>query len=165
MEQTNCTLLLSIFEGAIITIVDKEEPLSSMRVAASIGMRIPFCAGASGQAFLAYLPDAKIEELLLKPGLKAFTPTSITNPDRYRATLLKVRKQGYAVDDNEQYLQGVGAIAVPLFAPTFEGEKARSVTAVITLVSFSSHLSPEKIAEFTGPMLEAGQKISGMLGR
>jgi DNA-binding IclR family transcriptional regulator len=165
MEQTNCTLLLSIFEGATITIVDKEEPLGSMRVAASIGMRIPFCAGASGQAFLAYLPDAKIEELLLKPGLKAFTPTSITNPDRYRATLLKVRKQGYAVDDNEQYLQGVGAIAVPLFAPTFEGEKARSVTAVITLVSFSSHLSPEKIAEFTGPMLEAGQKISGMLGR
>jgi len=167
MEQTNASILLSVLDGATITIVDKEEPLATLRVAASIGMRIPFCAGASGKAFLAYLPAERVDELLADPGLKDFTPTSIIDPDHYRATLATVREQGYAVDDNEEYLQDVGAIAVPIFspAPALEANRpGRAVSAVITIVSFSSQLYPKKIAEFTPYLIEAGSRISEALG-
>ena len=56
MERTGSAILLGIFYGATITIVDKEEPITEVRVAASVSMSVPFCAGAFGTVFLAYLP-------------------------------------------------------------------------------------------------------------
>jgi len=170
MEQTGATILLGTFDGTAITIVDKEEPLSDLRVAASIGMRIPFCAGSFGQAFLAYLPEDTLDRLLAEPGLKAFTPTSITDPDRYRASLAQVRVRGYAIDDNEEYLRDVGAISVPIFGPqpgpaaASNGHPGPPVVAAITLVSFDSRLSPQNIAELTPYLVAAGRKISEDLG-
>lgn len=162
MEQTGCTILLGIFEEGIITIVDKEEPLADLRVAASIGMRLPFCAGSFGQAFMAYAPEETVARLLQSPGLKAFTETSITDPAQYWAELAKVRAQGYAVDDNEAYLRDVRAISVPIFGPSpgDHGRAEPNVIAAITLVSFSSRLPTEKVAIFTRLMLEASRRIS-----
>jgi DNA-binding IclR family transcriptional regulator len=162
MERANATFLLGAFDGAAITIVDKEEPGAEVRVSASIGMKIPFCAGAFGRAFLAYLPTETVERLLANPGLRAFTPTSITDPEAYRMALAAVRKQGYAVDDTEEYLRGVGAISVPIFAPAASGTP--EVTAVITLVGFSSQLTREKIAESAPWLIEASREISEKLG-
>ena len=163
MERTNATCLLGAFDGKAITIIDKEEPMADVRVAASIGMKIPFCAGAFGQAFLAYLPPETVDPLLVNPGLKAFTPTSITDPDQYRLALATVQKRGYALDDNEEYLRGVEAIAVPIFVPGLDsGDK--EVTAVMTLVGFSSQLSAEKMSEFIPWLVESGQEISEKLG-
>ena len=170
VEQTNATILLGIRDGATITIVDKAEPLANVWVAASIGMRIPFCAGAFGKAFLAFLPDETVNQLLVNPGLIAFTSTSITGVEQYRIALNVVRTQGYAVDDNQEYLLDVGAISVPVFAPApvlsgiEAGQDGREVTAVITLVNFCSRLSPEKIAEYTPYVVEAGREISAKLG-
>jgi DNA-binding IclR family transcriptional regulator len=170
MEQTDATMLLGAFDGRNIIVIDKEEPFTNLRVAASIGMHLPFCAGAFGQAFLAYLPAAVVDQLLANPGLRAFTAASMTNPDEYRAALATVRAQGYAIDDKEEYLQDVGAISVPIFKPEMLPQTGKGatpkpeVTAVITLVNFSSRLSPQKIAEFIPWMVEAGQKISETLG-
>jgi DNA-binding IclR family transcriptional regulator len=162
-DRTNSTCLLGTFDGKAITIVDKEEPLADVRVAASIGMKIPFCAGAFGQAFLAYQSPETVDQLLANPGLKAFTPTSITDPDQYRLTLAEVRTRGYAIDDTEQYLRGVEAIAAPIFVPAIDADDLQ-VAAVITLVGFSSQLSPDKIAKFTPWLVEAGKEISERLG-
>jgi DNA-binding IclR family transcriptional regulator len=162
MERANATFLLGTFDGQAITIVDKEEPQAEVRVATSIGMKIPFCAGAFGRAFLAYLPSETVDQLLANPGLKAFTPTSITDPNQYRAALATVRAQGYAVDDTEEYLRGVGAIAVPIFAPAASGEP--EIAAVMTLVGFSLQLTPATIAEFTSWLVEAAGEISEKLG-
>lgn len=169
MEQTSATILLGTFDGQIITIVDKEEPIADVRVSASIGMKIPFCAGAFGKVFLAYLPEEAVACLLAEPGLKAFTPTSITDPDEYRRALAAVRAQGYAIDDNEEYIPGVEAISVPVFVPSSlplpeKDDHSREVVAAITLVSFNSTLSPEKLKEFMPSMIAAGHEISAKLG-
>ena len=170
VEQTNATILLGTFGRTTITIIDKDEPITDVRIAASIGMQIPFCAGSFGKAFLAYLSDEIVEGLLLNPGLKAFTSTSVTAIDQYRTALAVVRNQGYAVDDNEEYLLDVGAISVPVFAPAPVVSEdnnngfGREVAAVITLVNFSSRLSPAKIAEYVPYVIEAGREISEKLG-
>lgn len=169
MEHTHCTILLGTFDGKSITLVDKEEPVADVRVSASIGMKIPFCAGSFGRAFLAFMPADVVDQLLIDPGLKAFTPTSITDPDEYRSALARVRTRGYAVDDSEEYIPGVEAVAVPIFAPpsitssTSDGSGSE-VVAAMTLVNFNSILSSEKIGEFTPLMIEAGRAISSKLG-
>ena len=168
MERTSATFLLGTFDGVNIVIVDKEEPLADVRVTASIGMRLPFCAGAFGQAFLAYLPPEIVDRLLLTPGLKAFTPTSITDIEQYRATLAIVRAQGYAFDDTEAYLPGVAAISVPIFTPASASSPSQfglgDVAAVITLVHFKSYLSSQKATEFIPWLLEASREVSEKLG-
>ena len=170
MEQTSATILLGILDGATITIVDKDEPLTDVRVAASIGMRLPFCAGAFGKVFMAFMPDEVVDQLLDSPGLVAFTPASITDVDQYRVALDTVREQGYAIDDREEYLLDVGAISAPIFAPAPASNESgdrrdgREVAAVITLVNFSSRLSPEITAEFIPYVVEAGREISQKLG-
>jgi IclR family acetate operon transcriptional repressor len=170
VEQTGATVLLGILDGATITIVDKDEPLTDVRVAASIGMKIPFCAGSFGKAFLAYLPDETVDRLLANPGLITFTSTSITDAEQYRQALEMVRVQGYAIDDKEEYLLDVGAISVPVFAPapvaadSNSQTRGREVTAVLTLVNFGSRLTPEKLAEFTPHVVAAGREISEKLG-
>ena len=170
MEQTSATVLLGTFNNSTITLIDKDEPLTDVRVAASIGMQLPFCAGSFGKAFLAYFSSEIVENLLKHPGLHAFTPTSITAAKQYRAALAQVRQQGYAIDDNQEYLLDVGAISVPIFAPaptvsSPDGQQTgREVTAVVTLVNFSSRLTPEKIAEFTPYVVDTGREISEKLG-
>lgn len=170
MEQTSATILLGTLNDTTITLIDKDEPLTDVRVAASIGMQIPFCAGSFGKAFLAYLPADTLDQLLENPGLHAFTPTSITNPKKYRAALAKVREQGYAVDDNQEYLLDVGAISAPIFAAApvnsvaNTGGSGREVVAVMTLVNFSSRLTPQKIAQYTPWVVDAAQEISAKLG-
>jgi DNA-binding IclR family transcriptional regulator len=162
-ERTSVTVLLGTFDGKAITIVDQEEPLAEVRVTASIGMKIPFCAGAFGKAFLAHLPAETVDRLLTNPGLKAFTPTSIIEVEAYQTALAQVRSQGYAVDDNEEYLRGVGAIAVPIFASAPESG-GRQVAAVMTLVGLNSKLSAKNMTEFTPWLIEACQEISEKLG-
>jgi hypothetical protein len=64
----------------------------------------------------------------------------------------------------------VGAISVPVFGPapgslTPDGSRVgREVVAVVTLVDFSSRLSPKKIAEFVPRLVEAARDISDQLG-
>jgi IclR family transcriptional regulator, KDG regulon repressor len=170
MKQTNATILLGTFNGHSITIVDQEEPVTDVRVTASIGMSLPFCAGSFGQAFLAFLPTQAVEQLLVDPGLRAFTPTSITNPDRYLEVLATVRAQGYAIDADQAYLLDMGAISVPIFGPGGEaagdgrGACRPEVVAVVTLVNFSSRLSTENLEQFTPWVVEAGRAISERLG-
>ncbi|MCI0564704.1 MAG: IclR family transcriptional regulator [Nitrososphaera sp.] len=169
VEQSGATILLGIFDEATITIIDKEEPLTDLRVAASIGMQIPFCAGSFGKAFLAYFPEEVVDRLLADPGLQPFTPTAATDPGQYKAALAVVREQGYAVDNNEEYLQDVGAISAPIFTPgavmlAAGREHGPEVAAVMTLVNFSSRLPPEEIGTFTSWVVEAARSISEALG-
>jgi IclR family transcriptional regulator, KDG regulon repressor len=168
MEQTGATVLLGILSGSKITLVDKEEPVSEVRVAASVGMQLPFCAGAFGKAFLAFLPEEVVSSLLADPGLRAFTPTSMTNPNQYRVALAEVRAQGYAVDDKEEYLLDVGAISAPVFQSVplaVAAQKGRGeVAGVVTLVSFSSRLSPDRIAEYIPLVVATAKEISEKLG-
>lgn len=166
MEQTSATVLLGTLNGSKITIVDKEEPTGDVRVTASVGMQLPFCAGAFGKAFLAYLPEELVNALLAEPGLRAFTPTAITSPDQYHAALAQVRSQGYAVDDTEEYLLDVGAISAPVFqpAPVAASRDRSEVAGVVTLVSFSSRLSPDKMAEYIPLVVATAREISEKLG-
>ena len=48
--------------------------------------------------------------------LQANTERSITDPDRLRDALAEIRTQGYSTDD-EEFMTGMAAIAVPVLDP------------------------------------------------
>ncbi|MEZ5176662.1 MAG: IclR family transcriptional regulator [Acidimicrobiia bacterium] len=151
------SVLLGTFHHDQLTIIDKVDPVGSLHVSAAIGQRIPFSAGSFGRVFLAWLPEARVDELIATHGLEAFTPASITDPNEYKAELALVRERGYAVDDTEEYLLGVRAVSVPLMG--IDG-----VVAALTIVGFTSRSGDQPGELAIKAALAASKAISEQLG-
>jgi IclR family transcriptional regulator, acetate operon repressor len=72
-------------------------------------------ARASGKLLLAFAPQAVREAYLGTHKLSRLTPNTITTRAALRAELGRIREQGYAVD-NEEFVEGLCCLAVPLDA-------------------------------------------------
>ena len=77
-----------------------------------MGHAVPLHATSTGKAFLAALPAAELDALLLAP-LPGYTATTLTEPAALRAELDQVRARGHAVSrgELEAALWGVSAAA------------------------------------------------------
>ncbi len=157
-RETDKTVLLGTFGDDAIIVIDKVDPVGTLHVSATIGQRIPFSAGSFGRVFLAWMPPDEVDRLLATHGLEPFTPSSITDPDDYRAELARVRRQGYAIDDREEFLLGVRAVSVPL-----RGIDDR-VVAGLTVVGFTSRLEDQPGETAIKAALRAAEDISSQLG-
>lgn len=90
--------------------VDCNHPV---RILSHIGRHNPSHATSSGKTILAHQPDEFIEEYI-QVKMEKYTPYTITNPEDLKATLLKVKEQGYAISI-EEMLEGVASIAAPIY--------------------------------------------------
>src|SRR3990170_3917037 len=156
-SETGSTSLLGVFEEEVIVIVDKAEPVSDLKMTASVGQRLPFCAGSFGRALLAWMDEATVDRLLASPGLRRFTRTSIIQPRAYRSSLADVRRRGYAADDREEYLPGVWAASAPIRDPG-------GVVAALTVVDFTSRMTAKRKNAATEALLRATRHVSQRLG-
>jgi DNA-binding IclR family transcriptional regulator len=77
-----------------------------------IAGRLPLHISSSGLVFLAYGPADLTERVLARP-LERYTAATITSPQRLRATLDQVRRQGYALLAGHVHEDATG-IAVPV---------------------------------------------------
>ncbi len=157
VEETRKSVLLGTFHEDRLTIIDKVDPVGTLHVSASIGQQVPFSAGSFGRVFLAWLPESRVDRLIAKHGLEAFTPASITDPDEYKAELARVRELGYAMDDTEEYLLGVRAVSVPLMGPD-------GVVAGLTVVGFTSRSEDQPGEQAIKAAVSAAHEISIQLG-
>jgi IclR family KDG regulon transcriptional repressor len=105
-------VLLTVTEGTRITYLDKIESQQAVVTQEKVGGTAPAYCVSSGKALLAF--DKERLELVIKEGLKEFTPLTITDPAKLRQECEKIRKQGYAVNRGE-YRTGVTGIAAPIF--------------------------------------------------
>jgi IclR family KDG regulon transcriptional repressor len=67
-----------------------------------------------GKAMLAFMPDSEVESYLSQP-LAPATPETITDPDKFRAELAKIRLQGFATDNMEAEV-GINCVGVPIIS-------------------------------------------------
>jgi DNA-binding IclR family transcriptional regulator len=156
-REIHVSVFLGVFENDGITIVEKAESPEQLRISAPIGQRVPFCAGSFGRVFLAYMPLSEVDRLINERGLRRFTRTAITDPSKYRSSLAEVKGQGYAVDDTEEYLDGVWAVS----APIFDGD---GVAAGLTSVTFKAQIKPKKAGEIIRATLAAAEEVTRRLG-
>jgi len=157
MEATGETVFLGVFENDGITIIDKTEPPGEMKITAPFGQRVPFCAGCFGRVFLTWMSETEVDRLLVSPGLRKFTETSITNPAAYKASLASARRRGYAVDDTEEYLEGVWAVSAPIH--DIEG-----VVAALTVVGFTGRMTTTQKKGAIHAAVAAARQVSQLMG-
>lgn len=113
VEETGETANMALLDGDEIVYVAQVPSKHSMRMFTEVGRRVlPHSTGV-GKALLASFPADEVRALLGRTGMPAATDKTITTPDGFIAALEDVRRQGYAIDDNEQEI-GVRCLAVPV---------------------------------------------------
>jgi IclR family acetate operon transcriptional repressor len=88
---------------------------------------VPAHATALGKAMLAFSERAVVERVIAR-GLTAYTPYTLTLPDRLRRELIATRLRGLAVDRGEFELKST-ALAVPVLGPGGQAVAALSARA------------------------------------
>lgn len=92
---------------------DRVETDWAFRVQLPIGTHVPFHCTASGKAFLASLEPRKRKAFARGLVLARWTPKTITDPDDLLDELSTISRRGFATD-NEEFMDGMVAIAVPV---------------------------------------------------
>ena len=107
------TANIGVLDGLDYIYVERIECEWPLRLHLKIGDRTPAHCLAGGKVMLAYLEDDLRSRLLRSRKLVARTQRSITRVADLEAELERVRSQGYALA-NEENFEGIVAVAVPI---------------------------------------------------
>ena len=155
-EKVNETVHLAVLDGSEIMYVYNLESTQAIRMRSDVGVRKPAYCTAEGQAILAFQPPEVIEDVI-RAGLAARTPQTVTDADKLRRVLEAVRQRGCAIEDEESEL-GMRCIAAPL------RNDAGEVVAAIGLAGPVSRLSKKALAAYIPHVIETAAQISARLG-
>jgi IclR family acetate operon transcriptional repressor len=98
-----------LYRGRILHIVGAEKPSLPIRYA-RFGKIVPLHCSAMGKALLAYLPEERVKALIESQGMPRLTPKTLTTYKALAKDLEGVRKNGFAVAD-EEHVPGLFAVA------------------------------------------------------
>jgi DNA-binding IclR family transcriptional regulator len=110
-----------------------------------------------GKVLLASLPEEQLDRLLATSVLQRYTPKTVTDPDRLKQELRIVRRQGYAMADEELAI-GVRSVAAPI--RNREGE----VVAAMNITGPTVRFKGRRIGELRRMVIEGARRISALLG-
>lgn len=79
-----------------------------------VGYRSPLYCSAVGRAILAFLPNDRVNEILLASKLQALTPFTKTDPAEIKAELPAIRRTGISYG-REENIAGITGNAAPVF--------------------------------------------------
>lgn len=142
------TVLLGRVEADGVRILERAEaPLerAELRIAAPAGMRIHLLASATGRLIVSAWPAERRAAFARGGPLPSFTARSIVEPEAFVSAAEEAGRAGYGID-REEYLDGVNAVAAPIYAP------GRELVALLWAVGHS--------ARFNGAALsQAGERL------
>lgn len=102
---------LTTLSGNEVVYLDRAETPEPLRFYLHPGSRVPAHCSASGKMLLSQFSPSQRHKLLGHAPLQQHTPKTIVDLDRLEQDLKQVRRDGYAIDD-EEFLPGLVCVAV-----------------------------------------------------
>ena len=155
-EKVNETVHLAVLDGRDIMYVFNLESTQAIRMRSDVGVRKPAYCTAEGHAILAFHGGAAVEDVI-RAGLPARTPQTITDGERLRKALEAVRQRGCAIEDEESE-PGMRYIAAPIRNDTGE------VIAAMGIAGPVSRLTKKALTSLIPHVVETAAAISARLG-
>jgi len=156
-HQTGDTSQLAIFDHGEVILINRAEGNSPVGLSERVGIPRPAHSSALGKVLLAHITQAELEAYLSSHELTSFTPRTITTPSLLRMELARVRKQGYAFDD-EELAQGIRCLASPV--RNFAGQ----VVAAIGISSPVWRLGSDRVPQVAELVVAMGRRLSQQFG-
>jgi DNA-binding IclR family transcriptional regulator len=127
------TVHLGVLHKTRVVYIDKVEPINRrVCISSRTGTSNPVYSTSLGKAILAYLPMSQLDPIMAELVFNAFTSKTLTGKEELVDALARVRRRGYAVDDEEMEIgtRCVGAAilsadGLPVAAVSVSGSASR----------------------------------------
>lgn len=157
VERWGETMSLGVLSGSQVVYVEKlQAALAIYDILASKNIHIPVHGSSLGKVLLAHRPWDEVADIFKIQPLSPFTSRTITTLDSLKRELERVRRDGYAIDE-EEVVAGVSSVSAPIF--DIDGH----VVASVSLVLPARRFYPQQ-ESYTDIILQAAQKISKNIG-
>ncbi|MGJ7541751.1 IclR family transcriptional regulator [Variovorax sp. LT1R16] len=153
VEEVGESCNITALSGSEVVYLDRVETVAPLRFYLHPGSRVPVHCSASGKIFLAQMETAQRRRLLANGTLEAYTPKTLTDPAQIEREIARVRKDGFAID-NEEFLPGLLCIAA--LVPSASGPSNLCVAVQAPIM----RLDPAKAKALMPALQRAAQALS-----
>lgn len=127
---------LAVREGLEAVVVERMSNPKAVGLVSQVGGRLPLHSSGVGKVLLAH-GGAELFDRVATERLRAYTPATITDPEKLRGDLAECRRTGFAVVREETSVS-TQSVAVPVFGATGEVIAALSVVVAAGTVNLAS---------------------------
>ena len=156
-DLTRETANLAVVDDEFIVVLTRMESREIMRSLTKVGGRVAMVASGVGKAVLATYSDEDVNAIIRHHGMPRLTEKSIVRPGDLFRELAKVRRQGFAIDDEEACM-GLRCIAAVVYNDCSEPLAAISVSGM------TSRITDERLATLGETVREVAAELTLALG-
>ncbi len=113
-EECGETVDLAVLDDDHVIYLQVVESNQRVKLAATRGQRLPAFCTATGKAFLANLPEEKLQKIL-SSGLTRYTEKTLLVLEDLKMDLDQTRRRGFAISEQE-YEKDINAVAAPILS-------------------------------------------------
>jgi IclR family acetate operon transcriptional repressor len=156
-DLTRETANLAVVDDEFIVVLTRAESREIMRSLTKVGGRVAMVASGVGKAVLATYADEDVRAIIQHHGMPRLTEKSIVRPSDLFRELAKVRRLGFAIDDEEACM-GLRCIAAVVYNDCSEPLAAISVSGM------TSRIPDERLPALGGTVREVAAELTVALG-
>jgi DNA-binding IclR family transcriptional regulator len=151
------TVHLSVLQKTSVVYLDKVEPNRRVCMSSKTGTSNPVYCTSMGKAMLAFQPQETIEQIVAKIRFVPYTHKTLCSREKLLKSLERVRRRGYAIDDEEIEL-GVRCVGAPIF------NENHWAIAAVSVSGPSSRITAQSVPQIAEHLLICCREISAALG-
>ncbi len=162
VAKVNESSSISVLDDMDVVYVVRVPTRRIMSITLAVGTRLPAYATSMGRVLLASLSEEELDGRLARLDIEPLTKRTVKNVDALRTTLDRVRRQGFAVTDQELE-EGLRSAAVPV------RDASGTVVAALNVSVHASRASMQSLradflprAQETAVAIEAELRTSGL---
>jgi IclR family acetate operon transcriptional repressor len=156
-DQTRETANLAVVDDESIIVLTRIESREIMRSLTKVGGRVAMVASGVGKAVLATYSDDDVNAIIRRQGMPRLTEKSIVRPSELFRELQVIRRQGYAVDDEEARM-GLRCVAAVVYSNCSEPLAAISVSGM------TSRMTDDRLPTIGRTVREVAAELTLALG-
>jgi IclR family transcriptional regulator, acetate operon repressor len=156
-DLTRETANLAVVDDEFIIVLTRMESREIMRSLTKVGGRVAMVTSGVGKAVLATYSDEDVTAIIRHHGMPRLTEKSIVRPGDLFRELQKIRKQGYAIDDEEAQI-GLRCVAAVVY------DNCAEPLAAISVSGMTSRVTDERLPEIGRIVREVAAELTAALG-
>ena len=155
-EKVGTGVQVSVLRGCEGMVIDRVDPRPLRPGGTKPGRHFHLHCTAAGKVLIAWQTDDELQRYFPGRHLFKFTANTIRDFEKLKLHLGDVRREGYAVSD-EEYMLARRALAAPIF------NDAGCVMAALSLDGSTTEIPIERIAVLADHLRESAQDISRLI--